>query len=87
MEYRVELAAVVLCVVSLQSLPRRVRLCSAWGQYITRKSATGFALALNHVTSTEMVCQQVTWSRVVHEFGTLYRVAKVGHCSRGSRVR
>ena len=45
----------VLCLVSLQSLPRRVRLCSAGAQYITREPVTGFASALHHATSGEMV--------------------------------
>jgi len=56
---------VVLWGVSLQRFPRRVRLCSARGQYITRKSATGFAWALHHVTSIEMV---VSTGRSVSNF-------------------
>ena len=45
----------VLCLVSRQRLPRRVRLCSAGAQYITREVTTGFASALQHATSVEMV--------------------------------
>ena len=55
----------VLWVVSLQRFSRRVRLCSARGQYITGKSATGFAWALHHVTSIEMV---VSTGRSVSSF-------------------
>ena len=45
----------VLCLVSRQRLPRRVRLCSAGAQYITREATTGFASALHHIPSVEMV--------------------------------